>query len=123
MHGDAVSELIRQGYSDAVNKENLRPASNPRIEPIQMEPGNDLKFAAVIEVMPEVTVKAVDSAVNCPRSNSTRTTGAANAASRAQATAELAKAQGELATARMEVDEKSARNADLRRQLLINTER
>jgi hypothetical protein len=48
---------------------------------------------------------------------------AANAASRAQATAELAKAQGELATARMEVDEKSARNADLRRQLLINTER
>jgi len=61
VHGDAVSELIRQGYSDAVNKENLRPASNPRIEPIQMEPGNDLKFAAVIEVMPEVTVKPVES--------------------------------------------------------------
>jgi len=60
MHGDAVSELIRQSYSDAVNKENLRPASGPRIEPIQIEPGNDLKFAAVFEVMPEISVKPVD---------------------------------------------------------------
>ena len=60
VHGDAVSELIRQSYSDAVNKENLRPANGPRIEPIQIEPGNDLKFAAVFEVMPEVSVKPVD---------------------------------------------------------------
>lgn len=48
---------------------------------------------------------------------------AASAAYRAQVTAELAEAQAELANARMAVDEKSARNADLRRQLLINTER
>jgi len=48
---------------------------------------------------------------------------AANAALRAQVTAELAKAQAELANARLGVDERSARNADLRRQLLINTER
>ncbi|MEO8002766.1 MAG: DUF4398 domain-containing protein [Arenimonas sp.] len=48
---------------------------------------------------------------------------ASTAANRALVTAELAKAQAELAKARMDVDEKSARNADLRRQLLINTER
>lgn len=48
---------------------------------------------------------------------------AANAAHRAQVTAELAKAQAELADARLKVDERAARNADLRRQLLINTER
>jgi trigger factor len=59
VHGDAISELIRQGYSDAVKQENLRPASSPNIEPIQIEPGADLKFAAVIEVMPEVVVKPV----------------------------------------------------------------
>ncbi len=59
VHGDAVSELIRQGYSDAVKKENLRPAGSPNIEPIQVEPGADLKFAAVIEVMPEVAVGPV----------------------------------------------------------------
>lgn len=60
VHGDTVSELIRQGYSDAVTKENLRPAGGPRIEPIQVEPGNDLKFAAVFEVMPEVAIKPVE---------------------------------------------------------------
>lgn len=48
---------------------------------------------------------------------------ASTLAKRAQVLAELAKAQAELANARLSVDEKSARNADLRRQLLINTER
>lgn len=59
-HGDAVDALIRESYGEAVSKENLRPASGPRIEPIQMEPGNDLKFAALVEVMPEVTIKPVE---------------------------------------------------------------
>jgi trigger factor len=60
VHGDAVSDLIRQGYSDAVKQEKLRPAGNPSIEPIQVEPGADLKFAAVLEVLPEVTVAPVE---------------------------------------------------------------
>jgi trigger factor len=59
VHGDTVTELIRETYSEAVTKENLRPAGGPRIEPIQLEPGDDLKFAAVFEVLPEVTVKPV----------------------------------------------------------------
>ncbi len=58
-HGDAVSELIRQTYTDAVQKEKLRPAAGPRIEPIQVDPGQDLKFAAIIEVMPEVVINPV----------------------------------------------------------------
>jgi len=61
VHGDAVTELIRQGYSDAIKQEKLRPAGNPSFEPIQVGPDADLKFAAVIEVMPEVTVNAVTS--------------------------------------------------------------
>jgi trigger factor len=60
VHSDAISELIRQSYSDAVSKENLRPAGGPQIEPLQVEAGSDLKFAAVFEVMPEITVKPVD---------------------------------------------------------------
>jgi trigger factor len=59
VHGDAVTELIRQGYSDAVKQEKLRPAGNPTFEPIQVAPGADLKFAAVVEIMPEVVVKPV----------------------------------------------------------------
>ena len=61
VHGDAVTELIRQTYSDVVTKEKLRPAGGPRVEPIQVDPGKDLKFAAVIEVMPDVEVKPVES--------------------------------------------------------------
>lgn len=60
VHGDAVSELIRQTYADAVSKEKLRPAGGPTIEPIQTAPGGDLKFAAVFEVLPDVTVGAVE---------------------------------------------------------------
>ncbi len=60
VRGDAVNELIRQSYSDAVAKENLRPVGGPTIEPIQIEPGSDLKFAAVFEVLPEITVGAVE---------------------------------------------------------------
>jgi trigger factor len=59
VHGDTVSELIRETFAEAVDKEKLRPAGGPRIEPISLEPGNDLKYAAVFEVMPEVTVKPV----------------------------------------------------------------
>ncbi|MEO6079243.1 MAG: trigger factor [Steroidobacteraceae bacterium] len=59
VHGDTVSELIRQGYSDAVTKEKLRPVGGPRFEPIQIAPDADLKFAAVFEVLPEVTVNPV----------------------------------------------------------------
>jgi trigger factor len=60
VHGDAVNELIRQTYTDAVNRENLRPVGGPTIEPIQIEPGSDLKFAAVFEVLPEFSVGPVE---------------------------------------------------------------
>lgn len=40
-------------------------------------------------------------------------------AQQAQASADLAAARGRLAQARIEVDDKSVRNADLRRQLLV----
>jgi trigger factor len=60
VHGDAVSELIRQSYGEAVSKEKLRPAGSPRFEPIQIGPEADLKFAAVFEVLPEVAINPVD---------------------------------------------------------------
>ena len=60
VHGEAVDQLIRQSYSDAVSKEKLRPVGGPRIEPIQVTPDDDLKFAAIFEVLPEVTIKPVE---------------------------------------------------------------
>jgi trigger factor len=58
---DVVSELLQRSFADAVSAEKLRPASDPRIEALSAEPGSDLRFTAVFEVMPEFQVKAVDS--------------------------------------------------------------
>lgn len=57
---DVVSDLLQRSFAEAVNTEKLRPATDPRIESLQAEPGADLRFTAVFEVMPEFKVKAVD---------------------------------------------------------------
>src|SRR6187431_545981 len=44
VHGDTVTDLIRESFNEAIDKEKLRPAGGPRIEPISMEPGSDLKY-------------------------------------------------------------------------------
>jgi len=54
VHGEVVSDLMRSSFSEAVAREKLNPAGGPRIEPIAMGPGADLKYAAVFEVLPEV---------------------------------------------------------------------
>ncbi len=57
VHGEVVSDFMRSSFSEAVAREKLNPAGGPRIEPIAMSPGADLKFAAVFEVLPEVKLK------------------------------------------------------------------
>jgi trigger factor len=57
VHGEVVSDLMRSSFSEAVAREKLSPAGGPRIEPIAMSPGSDLKYAAVFEVLPEVRLK------------------------------------------------------------------
>ncbi len=54
VHGEVVSDLLRSSFSEAVAREKLNPAGGPRIEPIAMGPGGDLKYAAVFEILPEV---------------------------------------------------------------------
>lgn len=56
VQAEAVSELLQTTFAEAVSRENLRPAGGPRIEPLQLEPGRDIRYAATFEVMPEVQV-------------------------------------------------------------------
>ncbi len=60
VQSDVVSELLQRTFAEAVNAERLRPATDPRIESLQAEPGSDLRFTAVFEVMPEFKVRPVD---------------------------------------------------------------
>ena len=59
VHGEVINDLMRASFSEAVAREKLNPAGGPRIEPIAMNPGADLKYAAVFEVLPEVKLKPV----------------------------------------------------------------
>jgi trigger factor len=59
VHGEVINDLMRASFSEAVAREKLNPAGGPRIEPIAMNPGADLKYAAVFEVLPEVKLQPV----------------------------------------------------------------
>jgi trigger factor len=61
VHMEAVSDLMEQSFSLAVTQQNLRPAAGPRLEPLQVEPGTELRYAAVFEVLPQITVQPLES--------------------------------------------------------------
>src|SRR6185437_9213918 len=60
VRAEVLGDLMRSTFAEAVTKENLTPATGPRIEPITVDPGTDLKYAAVFEVMPEVKLKPLE---------------------------------------------------------------
>ena len=62
VHSEVVTDLMQRSFVEAVTQEKLRPAGDPRIEPLQVEPGADLRYAAVFEVLPEVKLE-------CPRAS------------------------------------------------------
>ncbi len=61
IHREVVSELLRSSFAEAVTERKLNPAGGPRIEPISVGEGEDLRYTAIFEVFPEVTVKGLES--------------------------------------------------------------
>ncbi len=60
VRAEVVGDLMRATLAEAITQEKLRPAVGPRIEPLAVERGADLKYAAVFEVLPEVKLKPLD---------------------------------------------------------------
>jgi trigger factor len=60
VHAEVIQDLMRSTFAQALSQEKLTPAGGPRIEPIAMGPGAELKYAATFEVLPEVKVKPFD---------------------------------------------------------------
>ncbi len=56
VRAEVLSDLMRTSFARAVNEQKLRPAGGPRIEPLEMGPEQDLKYAAHFEVLPEIQV-------------------------------------------------------------------
>jgi trigger factor len=61
VHAEVVSDLMRSSFAQALSQQKLTPAGGPRIEPITMGPGTELKYAAIFEVVPEIQLKPFDS--------------------------------------------------------------
>ena len=54
VRGDVIGELMSQSFYDAVTQEKLKPAGQPKIEPLDVVEGEDLKFVATFEVYPDI---------------------------------------------------------------------
>ncbi len=53
---EVVGEVMSQTFYEAVMKEELQPAGQPKIEPKEMGPGKDLKYVATFEIYPEISL-------------------------------------------------------------------
>jgi trigger factor len=51
---EAAGELIASSYEQALQQENLRPASEPSIEQTQNQPGMELQYVATFEIYPDI---------------------------------------------------------------------
>lgn len=56
---EVVGEVLRRSFTEAVNREKLRPAGQPVIDPVSSAPGQGLSYTATFEVYPEIAVAAV----------------------------------------------------------------
>lgn len=54
---EVLGEVMSQSFYEAVQREQLKPAGRPSIEPTNIEPGKDLEYIATFEVFPEVELK------------------------------------------------------------------
>jgi len=61
VHAEVITDLMRSSFAQALTQEKLTPAGGPRIEPIAIDPGSDLKYAATFEVLPEIKVSSLES--------------------------------------------------------------
>lgn len=54
VRNEAVSEVIRESFNEALRQENLRPATQPSIETSGTPSDDQLQYVATFEVMPEI---------------------------------------------------------------------
>jgi trigger factor len=57
---EVLGDLLQSSFSEAVTQQKLVPAGGPKIEPISLAEGSDLKYRAVFEVFPEVQLAGME---------------------------------------------------------------
>lgn len=54
VRAEVIETLVPQYFKQAVDKEGLKPISEPRLHDLKMEPGSPIQFKAAFEVMPDI---------------------------------------------------------------------
>lgn len=57
---EVLGDTINRSLQEALTKQGVRPAGQPRIEPTQFAEGQDLEYIATFEVYPEIDLKTID---------------------------------------------------------------
>ena len=57
INSEVIESLLPTHFRQAVDKQALKPISQPRIYDLQINPGAPLRFKAVFEVLPEIEVR------------------------------------------------------------------
>jgi trigger factor len=58
---EVLGDVMQSSFAEAVTQEKLVPAAGPRIEPLNLEQGGDLKYRAVFEILPQIKLNGLDS--------------------------------------------------------------
>ncbi len=61
VRAQVMGDVMQNAFFKAIMDEKINPAGMPRFEPINAQEGEDLQFAAIFEVYPEVTLQGLDS--------------------------------------------------------------
>ncbi len=56
LRDEVVNELVRTSFSEAISRENLSPVGGPRIQTLTAPSGEELRYSAVFEVYPTVSI-------------------------------------------------------------------
>jgi trigger factor len=57
---EVLGDVMQSSFAEAVAEQKLQPVDRPRIEPISLEQGQDLKYRATFEVFPQIELKGLD---------------------------------------------------------------
>jgi len=64
---EVLGDVMQSSFAEAVGQQKLAPASSPKIEPIELQSGLDLKYRAIFEIFPDIQLKGIEGlAVNKP---------------------------------------------------------
>ena len=57
---EVLGDTINRSFYEAVQKESIRPAGQPNIQPKQMDEGKDIEYIATFEVYPVIELKGTE---------------------------------------------------------------